>query len=209
MIQYHKIEAVFNRDTQGSRKLIWGDFRNEAVKYLANNLWLFSEKIDGMNIRVHWDGHTVEFGGRTDRANIPPKLLTYLNETFKSDAAEELFEQKFGESDVILFGEGYGPGIQMGWRYRSDMSFILFDVFIGSIWLERENVEDIAKTFGIDVVPIVSEGTIYDAVKLVESQPASTIGTAKMEGVVARPAVELVDRLGNRIITKIKCRDFV
>jgi hypothetical protein len=36
----------------------------------------------------------------------------------------------------------------------------------------------------------------------------STIGKAPMEGLVARPKVELQDRCGNRMIVKIKVKDF-
>lgn len=208
MKEYHKIEAVFERDLAGSKKVCIGRFRNKAVEFLADNQWVFTEKIDGTNIRVHWDGHKVEFGGRTERAQIPATLLNYLNETFLGDATEEIFEQKFDTTEATLYGEGYGAGIQKGGLYRPDVSFILFDVFIGSVWLERENVEDIAKAFGIDVVPIVGRGTIAEAVEFVRSNPPSTIGTAHMEGVVARPAVELLDRRGRRIITKIKVKDF-
>ena len=170
---------------------------------------MFTEKIDGTNIRVHWDGHKVEFGGRTDRAQIPAKLVSYLNNTFGGDASEELFEQKFGENDVILFGEGYGSGIQKGGGlYRNDVSFILFDVMIGNTYLKRDGVEDIAKVFGIDVVPIVCTGTLEEGVAFVRAEPVSTIGTAMMEGVVARPKVEMKDRMGRRVIVKIKVKDF-
>jgi len=79
-----------------------------------------------------------------------------------------LFEQKFGETEVILFGEGYGGKIQNGGAYRSDVSFILFDVLIDNIWLRRESVEDIAQAFGIDVVPIIGRGTIKEAVDIVK-----------------------------------------
>jgi RNA-binding protein YhbY len=51
-------------------------------------------------------------------------------------------------------------------------------------------------------------GTIEDAVRLVKSKPMSTIGKAKMEGVVGRPLVELKDRLGKRVIIKVKVNDF-
>lgn len=208
MVKYHKIETVFNRDEEGSKKLIPGKFKSETIEFLANNKWCFTEKIDGTNIRVHWDGHRVEFGGRTDNAQIPAKLVDYLNSTFKDNETEELFEQKFGEADVILFGEGYGAGIQKGGLYRDDVSFILFDVLIGDTYLKRESVEDIARTFGIDVVPIIGYGTLADAVEFVKKKPMSTIGHAKMEGIVARPVVEMQDRLGNRVITKIKACDF-
>lgn len=209
MTEYHKIETLFERDTNGTKKLIEGAFRNDAVKYLANNDWYFTEKIDGTNIRIHWDGHKVEFAGRTDKAQIPKPLMDYLNNTFGSVEAEEMFEQKFGETDVILFGEGYGPGIQKGGAYRDDVSFILFDVQIGDTWLKRDSVEDIATAFGIDVVPIIFIGNLWQAVDYVKTKPKSTIGTANMEGLVGRPLTEMLDRMGKRVIVKIKVCDFV
>ena len=154
MREYHKIETVFNRSTDGDKRLIWGDYRNGTVEYLANNIWQFTEKIDGTNIRIHWDGHNVEIGGRTDRAQVPKHLMDYLSATFLTPEVEELFEQTYGEKDVMLFGEGYGAKIQNGGDYRSDVSFILFDVLIGDNWQSREWVESTAKMFGIDVVPI-------------------------------------------------------
>ena len=208
MREYHKIETVFNRSTDGDKKLIWGDYRNETVEYLADNIWQFTEKIDGTNIRVHWDGHRVEIGGRTDRAQIPKHLMDYLSATFLTPEVEELFEQTYGEKDVMLFGEGYGAKIQNGGDYRSDVSFILFDVLIDDNWQSREWVEATAKMFGIDVVPIVLEGTIGDGIDYVMQHNNSTIGKAVMEGVVGRPKVEMKDRLGNRIIVKIKWKDF-
>ena len=208
MREYHKIETVFNRSTNGDKRLIWGDYRNETVEYLANNIWQFTEKIDGTNIRIHWDGHNVEIGGRTDRAQIPKHLMDYLSATFLTPEVEELFEQTYGEKDVMLFGEGYGAKIQNGGDYRSDVSFILFDVLIGDNWQSREWVEATAKMFGIDVVPIVLEGTIDDGIDYVMQHNNSTIGNAVMEGVVGRPKVEMKDRLGNRIIVKIKWKDF-
>lgn len=209
MKEYHKIETVFERDMDGTKKLIEGKFRNKTVEFLKNNVWQFTEKIDGTNIRVHWDGHTITFGGRTDKADIPKHLLSKLNEVFSNNSTEELFEQMFGEKEVILFGEGYGAKIQKGGGlYREDVDFILFDVMIGDMYLARNNVEDIAKSLGIDVVPIVLEGTISDAVDFIKSHPKSTIGKAPMEGVVGRPKVEVLDRQGNRLIVKVKVRDF-
>ena len=208
MKQYEKIETVFCRDTNGTKRLILNDYRNPTVAYLKNNMWLFTEKVDGTNIRVHWDGHKVEFGGRTDKAQIPGPLLNKLNEMFMTTEAEELFEQTWGDKDVILFGEGYGPKIQNGGDYRPDVSFILFDVLVGDNYQEREWVEKTAQMFNIDVVPIVLTGTIQDGIDYVMKHPRSTMGTAMMEGVVGRPMIELRDRRGERVIVKIKCEDF-
>ena len=208
MKQYEKIETVFCRDTNGTKRLILDNYRNPTIAYLKDNMWLFTEKVDGTNIRVHWDGHKVEFGGRTDKAQIPGPLLNKLNEMFMTTEAEELFEQTWGDKDVILFGEGYGPKIQNGGDYRSDVSFILFDVLVGNNYQEREWVEKTAQMFNIDVVPIVLTGTIQDGIDYVMKHPRSTMGTAMMEGVVGRPMIELRDRRGGRVIVKIKWEDF-
>ena len=208
MKQYEKIETVFCRDTNGTKRLVLNDYRNPTIAYLKDNIWLFTEKVDGTNIRVHWDGHKVEFGGRTDKAQIPGPLLNKLNEMFMTTEAEELFEQTWGDKDVILFGEGYGPKIQNGGDYRSDVSFILFDVLVGNNYQEREWVEKTAQMFNIDVVPIVLTGTVQDGIDYVMKHPRSTMGTAMMEGVVGRPMIELRDRRGERVIVKIKWEDF-
>ena len=210
MIEYVKIEIPFIRAEDGSKKLIEGQYINETVRYLKDAIWEFTEKIDGTNISIVWDGHKVEFHGRTERAQIPSHLVNKLNEMFGGETNEEMFEQIFGDTPMILYGEGYGYKIQNGGAYRDDVSFILFDVYqpTNDIWLKREAVEDIAKQFNIDVVPIIIRGTIDDAVRLVKANPMSTIGSAKMEGVVGRPIVELKDRLGKRVIIKVKVRDF-
>lgn len=209
MLEYHKIETVFNRD-EATKRLIIGSFRNPAIEYLKDNKWVFTEKVDGTNIRIYWDGHNVQFGGRTDKAQIPNQLLDRLNELFGGNVNEEMFEQKFGDHQVELFGEGYGPKIQNGGLYRDNVDFILFDVMISGNYQSRESVEDIAKYFNIDVVPIVLEGTIDDAINYVKSNPDSVIAKngAKMEGVVGRPAVELNSRTHDRIVVKIKYEDF-
>ena len=211
MKEYTKIEAIFERDTEGTKKLIEGKFRNETVEYLKDNRWIGTEKIDGTNIGIVWDGHKVSYQGRTERAQIPAHLMNKLIEMFGGIVNEELFEQKFGEMQVILFGEGYGAKIQKGGgNYRSDVSFILFDVYLPeqNLWMKRDAVEDIAKTFGIDVAPIVYEGDIAGAVEFVKRKPKSTIGVADMEGIVCKPAVDMLDRMGRRLIVKIKVCDF-
>lgn len=208
MREYHKIETLFERDLNGSKNLLEGKFRNPAVEFLANNKWVFTEKIDGTNIRVYWNGHKVAFGGRTATSSIPAHLVNKLNEMFATPETEQMFEQVFGEKEVILFGEGYGAKIQSGGNYRSDVSFMLFDVMIGENYQPRKTVVEIATMFGIEVVPIVLEGTIQEGIDFIKTQPNSAFGTAKMEGIVGRPEVELKDRTGKRVIVKIKAKDF-
>lgn len=211
MRKYEKIETIFSRDMNGTKKLMPGVFRDPTIEFLSKLDWVWTEKIDGTNIRVYWDGHTVTFGGRTDNAQIPADLINYLNDTFVTTNAEEMFEQLFGEKEVILFGEGYGRKIQkIGSKYLpNDVGFILFDVLIGENYQEREWVEQTAMAFNIPVVPIVGHGSLEHAVDYVKSHPNSVIANqlVEMEGIVCRPRYELRDRRGNRIIVKIKWED--
>lgn len=209
MKTYEKIETLYKRDMEGTKKLVPGVYRNETIEFLKDNKWVWTEKVDGTNIRVYWDGHSVTFGGRTERASIPAHLVNRLNELFGGEQNAQVFEQMFGEREVMIVGEGYGVKIQNGGNYIPDgVDFIMFDLFINDNYQSRENVEGCAKALGVKVVPIVGEGTLDEAVAFVKGHPKSTIGTADMEGLVCRPAVELRDRCGNRVIVKIKWNDF-
>lgn len=211
-MEYTKIETIYERDMDGTKKLIEGKFRNPAVEYLKDCRWICTEKIDGTNIGVVWDGHKVSFQGRTERAQIPSHLVNALTELFGGSVNEEIFEQKFGAMPVILFGEGYGNKIQKcGADYIKDgCSFIMFDVYLPSkgLWLTRDSIEGIARAFGVDIVPVVMVGTLDEAVAYVKNRPKSTIGEAYMEGLVCKPEIDMFDRLGERLIVKIKVRDF-
>lgn len=210
MKEYHKIETLFERDMEGMKKLIEGRFRNECVEYLKDNQWIFTEKVDGTNVRVHWDGHCVIFGGRTDNAQMPGSLVQTLNKLFLGITNEQIFEQKFGEQPVTFYGEGYGGKIQSGGAYGKQQDFILFDIEVGDTFLERENIEEIAKSFNLKVVPIVLTGTIQEAVDYVKGNPKSLIAEEEKEseGLVGTPLVRLTDFRGNRLIVKVKTRDF-
>lgn len=217
MNEYHKIDTVFKRDPATNHKtLIIGDYSNDAFAYLANNEWVFTEKVDGTNIRIMCPDYREEgkqygitFGGKTDAAQIPAFLAERLQQRFMSDEQRTKLAEMFPEG-ACLYGEGYGARIQKGGgNYRPDQDFVLFDVKIGDWWLERSNVEDIASKLGLDVVPIIGEGTLADMVKYTRHGFQSSWGQFVAEGIVARPRVELKKRNGQRIITKIKHKDFL
>lgn len=207
MREYPKIYGPYLRHTEGPNrnKLIEGEWSRPEIGYLAEFEWEFTEKVDGTNIRVHWDGHRVEFGGRTDRAQIRADLFAELQRLFP----EELFEQQFGSDIVTLYGEGYGAGIQKGGgNYRATPGFVLFDVRVGDWWLLRENVIDVGVKMGVDVVPLTLTGTIADAIAMVRGGLQSDWGAFTAEGLVGVPTVGLLDRAGHRIMVKIKAADF-
>jgi len=212
MTEYHKIETIFERDMKGNKKLIEGKFRNPIVEYLKGCDWHFTEKVDGTNIRIIWDGHKVSIGGRTDKAQIPTFLLSRLQELFLGDVNEQLFEQEFGEKEVVLYGEGFGEKLQKGGsKYIEGQDFILFDVRIGGMFLDRDNLEPIAKMFNIKLVPKLPFTKIQDAINFVKTSPKSLIGKKEfdMEGVIGVPKVRLYNVQGRRVIIKIKKEDFI
>ena len=208
MKEYHKIQTVFKRDPATRHKtLLEGDFSLPEFDYLQNNKWVFTEKVDGTNIRVYYKDGKITFGGRTDRAQIPVTLIERLNDRFLP--LTDLFNQTFSGGEVCLYGEGYGAKIQKGGgNYRQDQDFVLFDVLVGDWWLQRKDVEDVSAKLGIDVVPVMGEGSLLDMVEHAKSGIQSTWGDFRAEGYVARPSTELKTRNGHRLITKIKCRDF-
>lgn len=213
MIKYHKIKNIYKRDEQGSRSLQEGCFTDKTFEMLKEAKWIWTEKVDGMNIQIHWDGYDAHIYGRTERAIIPELLKDVLTEKFLSSESEQLFEQIFGEKEVILFGEGYGNKIQkVGKKYIDGNDFILFDVYFpgADMYLRREDVADIAIKFGVQSVSVLGIGTLEEAVEYVKSKPVSTIGKkeAVIEGVICRPEVELYNRLHERVIVKIKGCDF-
>ena len=217
MSEYHKIQSVFKRDMDSQGKtLIEGVWTLPEFEYLADNVWVFTEKVDGTNIRITLPPYQEEgmqygiaFGGRTDSAQIPAPLLQRLRDRFLNSAMRVKLASQF-PAGAVLHGEGYGAKIQKGGsNYRLDQDFVLFDVRVGSWWLQRADVEDVARKLGIDVVPVIGRGTLHDAVDWAKLGIRSTWGDFKAEGIVARPEIELSTRGGDRLITKVKCRDFV
>ena len=208
MTEYHKIQSIFKRDMTSKRKtLIEGEWTLPEFEYLAGNVWTFTEKVDGTNIRVIFNEGSVTFGGRTEDAQIPAQLVGRLNERFLPLAAR--MAEVFPDGAAVLYGEGYGAKIQKGGgNYRADQDFVLFDVRVGQWWLQRADVHDVAQKLGLDVVPVIGEGTLHDAVALAKRGIRSTWGDFEAEGIVARPKTELNTRSGHRLVAKIKCRDF-
>jgi len=228
MKEYHKIQSIYKRDPANNYKtFLEGEFSRPEFRYLFNNMWLFTEKIDGTNIRVIISGDTptdkertghliIDFKGKTDKAQIPVFLLEKLKEIFyDEDRINKMYEIfKFPEvgGEVCLYGEGYGARINKGGIYiPNGVDFILFDIKIDNWWLKREDVEEVAEKLEIKIVPIIAVGTLQQAlasIKLGNVISKLRVDGGLAEGLVCKPIIELKDRGGRRIIIKIKHRDY-
>lgn len=220
MSQYPKIQTLWERESEKPHDMIVGQFSRPEFEFLSQVPWLATEKIDGTNIRVIWDGQKIGFAGRTDRADIPPFLLESLWARFGGEAVEQLFEQTFGDVEVVLYGEGYGARIQKGGgNYNPDgTDFVLFDVRIEGYWLEhqvlglnmrvRDTVISIGEKLDCPVVPVAMVDVPWAISDAVARGFNSQWGEFQAEGVVMKPAVSLLTRDGNRVISKLKHKDF-
>lgn len=243
--EYHKIDAPFKRDEKGV--MIHGAWCRPEFEYLANLDWEWTEKVDGTNIRVTVerveDRLMLSVAGRTDNAQIPPALMKALNDTF-GGAGPSIYngpDQRHPLTDEIgkimverdidvltIYGEGYGPKINGGGKYIDAPAFVVFDIKVGGWWLTRTAVDEFCDTVGLDSVPTIGLGSLYEAIDLVrtdEERPLyvdpqtgqwvfgtkplmSRWGDFEAEGIVAVPKIPLFNRAGSRIITKIKAKDF-
>ena len=214
-MEYPKIETLYNRDTQ-TFKVIPGELRLPEFALVTE--WLVTEKIDGTNIRILLDSDgTVQFRGKTDAAQIPPFLLDRLAEIFPAERVAAAFDP---ETYAVLFGEGYGAKIQKGGgNYCEGQSFRLFDVAVMGEdrvwWLNWADVEDVARKLGIHTVPVIARGISletavwrlrYGLESLVARDERGALHPA--EGIVARTEPLLFTRRGDRLMWKLKTKDF-
>jgi hypothetical protein len=211
MSEYPKTETLFNRDP---KTFIVDESKMRLPEFGNVIMFRVTEKIDGTNLRVGWDGKEVSFGGRTDKADMPKNLKEYLEKTFTKEKMAEIFDSEKG--DVVLFGEGYGATIQHGGNYRKDVSFRLFDVRIGHWWLEFQNILEIASKLGIKAVPSIGMMTRVQAVNYLKTKPKSLVSAEdggnvqyEMEGIVAKSEPLMLMRNGrDRVMWKLKIKDF-
>ena len=210
--KYSKILNIYDRDPV-TGKLIDGQYSQKVFRHLKDMLWVGAEKVDGTNIRLCWDGDRVTIKGKREESSVPPFLMEYLTNRFCTPEVEELFEKKFGVTPAVIFGEGYGKGIQgYGSKYDPEGNhFIAFDVCFpeSGLYLSWPDMCNTVDDLGIDRVPVLIFDTLDRLVQLVKDKPLSTLARydIAIEGLVARPVDELRTNQG-RVMCKIKTRDF-
>lgn len=226
MSEYQKIETLYERDKDFV--VIPGKFKNPIFEFTKNCAWRWTEKVDGTNIRIIYNpaipgataedvlvngaGASLDIRGRTDAASISARLMQWILKTITVEKLSAMFQ-----APTVLYGEGYGAGIQKGGYYvpKDEQKFILFDVRIdGKYWLGHDQVKAIADTLGIEMVPGFETMTIPEATEFVREGFESIVALRaghpgfKAEGLVGRPEKTLYDGNLQRLIVKLKTRDF-
>ena len=176
-------------------------------------------------------GFEVTIKGKTDNAQIPKNLLKHMEEKYPKDKVltalglkefipveEWETEHNWLEYDQIpniytIYGEGYGEGIQSGgWYIKGGNEFIVFDVKVNDIYLKTDARDEIATKLGAPIVPLMGYFTLDEAIEFVRkgfrSQVAQNPEAKMAEGLVLRTDLGLRNRMGKRLIVKVKYEDF-
>lgn len=212
---YPKIDTLYNRNPN-TFKVIEEDFRREEFTLI--NKWFVTEKIDGTNVCVHLHDGYVTYEGHHDKSQMQPNVLKFMHSVLDPDVVADAFE--YG-SNIRIYGEAYGKGVQkMGENYRKDISFRIFDVssFRGNRevffpWYGKESVTQVASSLRLKTVPVIGSGlSLEEAVSRVRSfsivAEEENMFPAQAEGIVARTEPGLLDSSGNRVVWKLKLKDF-
>jgi len=215
-MEYHKIETLFERDEK-THKVFPDKLKNPVYGIFKS--WQFTEKIDGTNIRCLWKpgdamggrSPSLSFGGKTDNAQIHADLIKWLYENISTERMVSVFP----DADAIIYGEGYGAGIQKGGGYGKTKQLVVFDVLVaGKWWLNWENTCDVANKLGLKTVPFIGDMTLEEGVEMVRRGFGSILAKENTgeiipaEGIVGRTVETLFDKKGSRIIIKLKTKDF-
>ena len=173
----------------------------------------------------------IRIAGKTDNAQIPKNLLKHMQEKYTNEkilgalGLKEFipvseWKSMYNWDDYskipsiyTIYGEGYGEGIQSGgWYIKGGNEFIVFDVKVNDIYLKTEARDEIATKLGAPIVPFKGYFTLDEAIDYVRNGFRSVVAESpevKMaEGLVLRTDLGLRNRMGNRLIVKIKYEDF-
>ena len=248
---YQKINTIFMRDAKNVI-MPYEPFVEPEFEYLRGLKWRGEVKIDGTNMRIEvtkervFDEMTgldtgVKFNariaGKTDNAQIPPKLDKFMKDNYHDDKVfaalglkkivpiNEWVEHKWVKEDGVtpsydsipniytIYGEGYGAGIQKaGGNYIKDgVGFIVFDVKVNDIYLKTDARDEIANKLGAPIVPLMGYFTLDEAIDYVRKGFKTGLWDNKdfiEEGLVLRTDLGLRNRMGKRLIVKVKYEDF-
>ena len=221
-LEYPKIETLYNRKGK------WVDINViRKREFFIPKEWTLTEKINGRNLRASlFDNGEVEIEGRHDDSEIPSELYHLMEHWFTPEKMQKCFwmdPEKIPRTATV-YGEGYGAGMVPGSGiYRNNASFRMFDCLVETWWLDRANIEDVAKKLNIKVVPIIGQISTFpksasDLKNLfqpfgsyVAKQETSFDEDDRYyqpEGIVAKTDPIIFNKKGERIMWKLKLLDF-
>jgi Rnl2 family RNA ligase len=204
---------------------------NKRPEILAVKEVVACEKLHGTNFRVFFPAgmksiEEVRFGGRNEVYDHSEKNFYNGRPIAWFTSRPELLQSLFdlfcerGYSDVAIYGEACGAGIQKGVRYVAgdEVVFRAFDITIGDNFVTYDLFVELCDAVGLPRVPEVWRGEpsleAFDALLEKSSIEAQRNGVPLedgrnvMEGVVIRSNPLLRNVFGEWLIIKHKSEKF-
>ena len=205
---YPKIKTVFDRDEATNfRTVIFNKFSSVEFEYLRDCRWTFTEKVDGANTRIFFAPKPTVLG-RTDKAHLD-QIIPATEDIVDRLSAIRSVAPEPALTDLTIYGESYGPKIQSGGRYSNQPSFVIFDILFKSrYWFPHNLTMEFCEKHQLPFVPHHTIGTLDEGIAACRKMQNSFYGPFIIEGLVARPVVELRNGFSDRIICKMKTKDF-
>lgn len=236
MHYYPKIIAPFKRNQANSKYVDEGQWSKPEFALLKDIDWSWTFKCDGSNVSLQWRGDKMTLDyikGHTDKSEFNQRTKDYFQSVFCTPEAETVFEDLYGEQNVNVILEFCSKDYNQNYGHLDGYCYVIDvqNADTGKFW-DRDAVKTFAERFGISYVKEMLVGTIDEAVQWAKiatsiwnsssyklqgsislrdgrlSKVENPYGPYPIEGLVGRPLCELLDGNGERIITKVKCKDF-
>ena len=206
---FGKISAPFGRANPKDRLVNLEIPAKKWVPFFMDIKMYASEKIDGTSVGIVWDGERISFVGHTDKSEFCPRYLEYLKANFGTSEFESVIEEIFSDKPAKIFGEGISKDYNVDYGFPEG-NFIMYDVMgENGTYYNRDAVKEIAKKLGL-IYPHEEMMTIREAIDFVKNRPQSFLNSKeKLEGLVLRSPIELYTNSLDRVICKVKVKDFV
>jgi len=120
----------------------------------------------------------------------------------------------FGEDQILLYGEVYGPSIQGGFHYEvpsGELAFRAFDLLVRREYFGVDKFFAICKDFGVETVPELYRGPYTSIKKVKEICDGNTaFGSALLrEGGVVKPLIARTNPKIGRLVLKYCTDDYL
>lgn len=236
MHYYSKILAPFKREQSGQKYVTEGVWSKPEFELLKDINWSWTFKCDGTNVSLQWRGDKMTLDnikGHTDKSEFNQRTKDYFQSVFCTSEAETVFEDLYGEQNVNVILEFCSKDYNQNYGHPDGYCYVIDvqNADTGKFW-GKEAVQTFAERFGLDYTREMLIGTVSEAVQWVKiatstwnssnykisgsitlrngtvSKVENPYGPYPIEGLVGRPVYELLDGNGERVITKVKCKDF-
>jgi RNA ligase (TIGR02306 family) len=189
---------------------------------------VFTEKLHGTNFRVGKIAEQNETGEKTyvyaagshgvrrKEFGVDENRSKYWEPM--TENMKKLLDHLCGDqSDVIVYGEIYGAGVQdMAYGLVGARSFRVFDIAINGRYMNYDDKKNLFDQFGIEMVPILYRGPFSKEILKEHTSGSTTMcpvdkaGKFKgREGVVITPTIERHNMKIGRVILKSISADYL